>query len=76
MDDFDVVLGMKFLLEHQVILMPLAKRLVIIGFAPIVMQTYIRQPNELKMISVLQRKKGLASDESMFMAFCLSLWKP
>ena len=31
MDDFDMVLGMKFLLEHKVILMPLAKCLVTIG---------------------------------------------
>lgn len=27
MDDFDIVLGMKFFLEHQVILVPLAKYL-------------------------------------------------
>ena len=36
MDDFDVVLGIKFLLKHQVILMALAKCLVITGFDPIV----------------------------------------
>ncbi|KAA0054947.1 uncharacterized protein E5676_scaffold1163G00660 [Cucumis melo var. makuwa] len=34
MDDFDVVLGMEFLLEHQVILMPSAKYLTIIGSFP------------------------------------------
>ena len=44
MDDFDVVLGMEFLLEHQVIPMPLAKCLVITGTKPTVVQTEIRQP--------------------------------
>ena len=34
MDDFDVVLRMEFLLEHQVIPMPLAKCLVITGSFP------------------------------------------
>ena len=34
MDDFDVVLRMKFLLEHQVIPMPSAKCLVITGIFP------------------------------------------
>ena len=34
MDDFDVVLEMKFLLEHKVIPMPLAKCLVITGSTP------------------------------------------
>lgn len=45
MDDFDVVLGMEFLLEHQVIPMPLAKCLVITGTTPTVVQTEIRQPD-------------------------------
>ena len=35
-DDFDVVLEMEFLLEHQVIPRPLAKCLVIIGSTPTV----------------------------------------
>ncbi|KAA0039097.1 uncharacterized protein E5676_scaffold2047G00180 [Cucumis melo var. makuwa] len=34
MDNFDVVLGMEFLFDHQVILMPLAKCLVITDFFP------------------------------------------
>ena len=38
MDDFDVVLGMEFLLEHQVIPMPSAKCLVITGSFPTVVQ--------------------------------------
>ena len=31
MDDFDIVLGMNFLLEHKVILTPIAKCLVVRG---------------------------------------------
>ncbi|KAL4011218.1 hypothetical protein IC575_028270 [Cucumis melo] len=68
MDDFDVVLGMKFLLEHPVIPMPLAKCLVITGFAPSVVQTDLRQLDGLKMISAMQLKKGLTRDEPTFMA--------
>ncbi|KAA0060659.1 Asp_protease_2 domain-containing protein [Cucumis melo var. makuwa] len=71
MDDFDVVLGMEFLLEHQVIPMPLAKCLAIIGSAPFVVQTDLRQPNGLKMISAMQLKKGLTRDEPTFMAIPL-----
>ncbi|KAA0048769.1 hypothetical protein E5676_scaffold172G00580 [Cucumis melo var. makuwa] len=45
MDDFDVVLGMEFLLEHQVIPMPSAKCLVITGSFSTVVQVDICQPN-------------------------------
>ncbi|KAA0063482.1 RNA-directed DNA polymerase-like protein [Cucumis melo var. makuwa] len=38
MDDFDVVLGMEFLLEHQVIPMPSARCLVITGSFPTIVQ--------------------------------------
>ncbi|TYJ97410.1 uncharacterized protein E5676_scaffold194G002310 [Cucumis melo var. makuwa] len=48
MDDFDVVLGIEFLLEHQVIPMPLAKCLVITGSNLSVVQTDLRQPDGLK----------------------------
>ncbi|KAL4027588.1 hypothetical protein IC575_010758 [Cucumis melo] len=72
MDDFDVVLGMKFLLEHQVIPMPLAKCLVITGPTPSVVQTDLRQPGGLKMISAMQLKKGLSRDEPTFMAIPLN----
>ena len=39
MDDFDVVLRMKFLLKHKVIPMPLDKYLAITGSTPTVVQT-------------------------------------
>ncbi|KAA0035435.1 uncharacterized protein E5676_scaffold862G00070 [Cucumis melo var. makuwa] len=60
MDDFDVVLGMEFLLEHQVIPMPSAKCLVIIGSFPIVVQADICQPSEFKMMLTMQLDKNLA----------------
>ncbi|KAA0064071.1 uncharacterized protein E6C27_scaffold99G00790 [Cucumis melo var. makuwa] len=72
MDDFDVVLGMEFLLEHQVIPIPLAKCLVITGPTPSVVQTDLRQPDGLKMISAMQLKKGLSRDEPTFMAIPLN----
>ena len=44
MDDFHVVLIMELLLEHQVILMPSAKCLVITESIPTIVQTNLRQP--------------------------------
>ncbi|KAA0057352.1 Asp_protease_2 domain-containing protein [Cucumis melo var. makuwa] len=72
MDDFDVVLEMEFLLEHQVIPMPLAKCLVITGSTPSVVQIDLRQPDGLKMISAMQLKKGLSRDEPTFIAIPLN----
>ncbi|KAA0052177.1 uncharacterized protein E6C27_scaffold1589G00480 [Cucumis melo var. makuwa] len=63
MDDFDVVLGMKFLLEHQVIPMPSARCLVITGSFPTVVQAEIRQPNGFKMISVMQLDTNRVQEE-------------
>ncbi|KAA0047475.1 uncharacterized protein E5676_scaffold507G00670 [Cucumis melo var. makuwa] len=71
MDNFDVVLGMEFLLEHQLIPMPLAKCLVITRSAPFVVQTDLHQPDGLKMISAMQLEKGLTRDEPTFMAIPL-----
>ncbi|TYJ98369.1 Asp_protease_2 domain-containing protein [Cucumis melo var. makuwa] len=70
-DDFDVVLGIEFLFEHQVISMPLAKCLVITRSAPSIVQTDLRQPDGLKMILAMQLKKGLTRDEPTFMAIPL-----
>ena len=53
MDDFDVVLRMEFLFEHQVIPMPSTKCLVITGCFLTVVQADIRQPNGFKMISTM-----------------------
>ncbi|KAA0046931.1 uncharacterized protein E5676_scaffold298G00320 [Cucumis melo var. makuwa] len=71
-DDFDVVLGIEFLLEHQVIPMPLAKCLVITGSTPSVVHTDLRQPDGLKMILAMQLKKFLSRDEPTFIAIPLN----
>ena len=71
MDEFDVVLGKEFLLEHQVIPMLVTKCLVITGFTPTVVQTNICQSNGVKMILTMQLKKGLAHNELTFMAIPL-----
>ncbi|KAA0034110.1 uncharacterized protein E6C27_scaffold65G001000 [Cucumis melo var. makuwa] len=63
MDDFDVVLGMEFLLEHQVIPLPSAKCLAIIGSFPTVVQEDIRQPNGFRMISTMQLDESRAQGE-------------
>ncbi|KAA0063885.1 uncharacterized protein E6C27_scaffold616G00090 [Cucumis melo var. makuwa] len=63
MDDFDVVLGMEFLLKHQVIPMPSAKCLAITGSFPTVVQADIRLPNGFKMISAMQLDESRAKEE-------------
>ncbi|KAA0057412.1 uncharacterized protein E6C27_scaffold280G002880 [Cucumis melo var. makuwa] len=63
MDDFDVLLGMEFLLEHQVIPMPSAKCLAITGSFPTVVQADIRQPNGFRMISAMQLDESRAQEE-------------
>ncbi|KAA0060490.1 uncharacterized protein E6C27_scaffold22G003260 [Cucumis melo var. makuwa] len=63
MDDFDVVLGMEFLLEHQVIPMPSAKCLAITGSFPTVVRADIRQPNGFRMTSAMQLDESRARGE-------------
>ncbi|XP_011658421.2 uncharacterized protein LOC105435997 [Cucumis sativus] len=58
MDDFDVVLGMEFLLEHQVIIMLAAKCQVIMGYTPTVVQTDLQQPKGLRMISAMKLRES------------------
>ncbi|TYK27355.1 uncharacterized protein E5676_scaffold325G00310 [Cucumis melo var. makuwa] len=74
MDDFDVVLGMKFLLEHQVVPMPSAKYLVIIRSFPAVVQADIRQPSGFKMISTMQLDKSPVQEELLSVAILLGAW--
>ncbi|KAA0050164.1 uncharacterized protein E6C27_scaffold675G001970 [Cucumis melo var. makuwa] len=77
MDDFDVVLGMEFLLEHQVIPMPSARCLVITGSFPTIVQAEIRQPNGFKMISAMQLDKSRTQKEPPFVEILLgALEKP
>ncbi|KAA0051473.1 gag-asp_proteas domain-containing protein [Cucumis melo var. makuwa] len=63
MDDFDVVLRMEFLLEHQDIPMPSAKCLAITGSFSTVVRADIRQPNGFKMISAMQLDESHAQEE-------------
>ena len=64
MDAFDVVLGMEFLLEHQVIMMPTAKCLVITGPTPTVVQTALRQPKGLRLISAMQLREDRVQEDT------------
>ncbi|TYK11810.1 gag-asp_proteas domain-containing protein [Cucumis melo var. makuwa] len=75
MDDFDVVLEMEFLLEHQVIPMPSAKCLVITGSFSTIMQADIRQPNGFKVISAMQLDKSPVQEEPYSWRSCLGRWK-
>ncbi|KAA0065649.1 uncharacterized protein E5676_scaffold772G00170 [Cucumis melo var. makuwa] len=69
--------GMEFLLEHQVIPMPLAKCLAITESFPMVVQADIRQPNGFKMISTMQLDEGPAQEEPSSAAILLgALEKP
>ncbi|KAA0051469.1 Asp_protease_2 domain-containing protein [Cucumis melo var. makuwa] len=71
MDDFNVVLGMEFLLEHQVIPMPSARCIVITGYFPTVVQADIRQPNGFKMISAMQLDKSPIQEKPTSVALLL-----
>ncbi|TYK27260.1 uncharacterized protein E5676_scaffold244G00270 [Cucumis melo var. makuwa] len=71
MDDFDVVLGMEFLLKHQVIPRPSAKCLAIIGSFPMIVQIDIRQPNGFEMISTMQLDESPSQKEPSSMAILL-----
>ncbi|KAA0049871.1 reverse transcriptase [Cucumis melo var. makuwa] len=75
MDDFDVVLGMEFLLKHQVIPMPSAKCLAITGSFPTVVQADIRQPNGFKMISAMQLNESPAQEQPHPQLSCLGRWE-
>lgn len=63
MDDFDVILGMKFLLEKKAIPTTNAHNLLITGEKPCVGLTKIKQPSKLHLFSTLQFKKGVKHQE-------------
>ena len=64
MDNFDVVLIVEFLLEHQVIIMPAAKCLVVTGSNPTVVQTDLRQPKGLRTIAAMQLREGRVREDT------------
>ena len=69
MDDFDVVLGMEFLIAHHVIPVPAANSLMIMGEDPCVVPVQNKQPEEIKLISALQFKRGVKRQEPSFVVF-------
>ncbi|XP_062021178.1 uncharacterized protein LOC133737687 [Rosa rugosa] len=68
MDDFDVILGMKFLLANKAIPIPSAQHLLIMGERPCVVPTRIGQPSEPRLLSALQFKKGVKRHEPTYVA--------
>ena len=59
MDDFNIMLGMDFLLKHKFILMPLVKGLVVTRFNSTIIQTITHKLKEVKMMSALQMRRDL-----------------
>ena len=68
----DVILGMKFLLEHKIISMASAKCLFITRSSPTIVQTSIKQSNRMKMISTLQLERGPLTTNPHSWSFLLS----
>ncbi|KAJ7971608.1 Gag-asp_proteas domain-containing protein [Quillaja saponaria] len=67
-DDFDVVLGMEFMLTHKAIPIPAASSLMIMGEQPAMVPAVIKQLGETQHISALQFKKGVKRQEPTFVA--------
>lgn len=53
MDDFDIILGMDFLLEHKAVPIPNARNLLIMGERPCVVSAKIIPPSEPRLLSAL-----------------------
>lgn len=71
MDDFNVVLGMDFLLEHKIIQMLLAMCIMITDCNSIVIPASIKQLDNIRMFSTLQLKRWLVREEPTFMAISM-----
>ena len=63
MDDFDVILGMEFLVEKGVIPIPSTGSLLIMGEKPVMVPAKVKQATKLKLLSALQFKKGVKRKE-------------
>lgn len=66
MDDFDVILGMKFLSEKKAIPTTNTHNLLIMVEKSCVVQIKIKQPSELRIFSALQFKKGVKHQEPTY----------
>ncbi|KAJ7957699.1 Retrovirus-related Pol polyprotein from transposon gypsy [Quillaja saponaria] len=73
-DDFDVVLGMEFMLTHKAIPIPAASSLMIMGEQPAMVPAVIKQLGETKHLSTLQFKKGVKRHEPTFVAGIVWHW--
>ncbi|KAA0050695.1 uncharacterized protein E5676_scaffold1737G00110 [Cucumis melo var. makuwa] len=62
MDDFDVVLGMEFLLEHKVIPTPSAKCLAITGSFPTLAQIHVDAKNDRPWNRIVVRGKSVCEE--------------
>ena len=68
MDDFDMMLGMKFLAGKDVIPIPSIGSLLIMGEKPAMVPAKVKQTTKLKLLSALQFKKGVKRQELTFVA--------
>ena len=66
MDDFDMILGMEFLVEKGTIPIPSTRSLLIIGEKHIMVPAKVKQAIKLKLLSALQFKKYVKGQEPTF----------
>ena len=68
LDDFDVILGMDFLVDKGGIPIPGAHSLLLMGDRPAVIGATMRPNSDVKLLSALQFKKGVRRQEPSYMA--------
>ena len=68
MDDFDVILGMEFLVEEGVIPILSTGSFLIVGEKPTMVPAKVKQATELKLLFMLQFKKNVKRQEPTFVA--------
>ena len=71
MDDFDVVLGLDFLVDTRALPVPAAKCLLILGENPCVVPVTMSLVCEKKVLSAMQFKKGVKRGEKSYLAIPL-----
>ncbi|XP_039013228.1 uncharacterized protein LOC120142797 [Hibiscus syriacus] len=72
MDDFDVVLGLDFMMAAQVIPVPASSCLMFIGEQPCVVPATILPRPGKKILSAIQFKRGVKKGEPSFLVFPIS----
>ncbi|XP_050374592.1 uncharacterized protein LOC126792152 [Argentina anserina] len=66
MDDFNVILGMEFMLGNKAIPIPNAQNLLVMGERPCVVPAKVVSPSEPRLLSALQLKKGVKHQEPTY----------